>query len=66
MSFIEDRTLGFKIKEEKEEVKHYLKQYERGTIGWCNEMVYVYERRCKELEKENAKLRKEILSLKNK
>ena len=63
---MEDRTFGFRIKEREREVKHYPKEYERGTIGWCHEMVYVYERRCKELEKENAKLKEEILRLKNK
>lgn len=65
MSYASDHIFGFPIKQDEEEPKHYSNNYPRGSIGWCERMVYVFEKRCKVLEKENLKLKNELEKLKS-
>lgn len=56
MSYASDHIFGFPVKE-KQEYTPKSSEYKRGTIGWCGDMVYVFKKRCKELETENAELK---------
>lgn len=63
MSYASDHIFGFPIEKVNKEAISQPSQYKRGSMGWCNEMVYEYEKECIQLKKENYELRLRIKEL---
>lgn len=66
MSYASDHIFGFPIKKEEEETRVQSSSFRRGTIGWCNEMAYEYEKAYIQMKKENEQLKQVIAQLEEK